>query len=100
MKNAKVIFPLIVFSIVALPIVAIKLGEYTQTPRDEERFKQLSLEYLNPTYSDEYRQYWQINDYAGHKKALRQSFDLAQNKATEVAYGVDTSEKRYFFCCE
>ncbi len=93
--NVKTLLVIVVLLAAGLYIV-VRLPESVHHRRDEQKLKSLTLEYLQPSFSPEFCEYWQIDDIDDYKKALRQEYDIAQFEAFEVSYGHTEDELLHF----
>ncbi len=93
--NVKVILVVVVVVVVAGYLLT-QLAEFNRNRREEQEYRSLTLEYLNPNFSKEFREYWRVDDFDDYKKALRQQYNIARFEAFEQSYGENEEELRHF----
>lgn len=82
--------------VIAVIAVLILLGSWrsdcAQSEIEKRTYKDLSMKYLFPSFSKEFRRYWRIPDFARYKKALRQRYDIAEEQLYTAAPGDSVEE--------
>ena len=93
--NIKIILFVFVFVVLG-GYLLFQLPGYVRNRREEQEYKSLTLEYLNPDFSTEYRKYWRIANFDDYRMALRQQYDIAKFEAFEESYGENKDELLHF----
>jgi hypothetical protein len=72
----------------ALPLVLL----FACSHQEADNQRGLADAYLNPRFSEEFLEYWQIKDYGRYRKRIVQDYFLTKEDLSEIAYGETVDE--------